>query len=75
MIQTDEQGPQLPARLSEEDEALILQQTREIKKHLKMLSKNQLVQLLMQHVNLLTEQKAINKILLDRVKAAEGEQK
>lgn len=41
-----------------------------LKKHLKMLSKNQLIALLVQQVNLVIEHQNINKILIEKLNAA-----
>ncbi len=66
------QAPKARARLTPEQELELMNQAREIKKHLKKMSKNQLIQALLMHVNILTEQKSINKILIERLKEAEG---
>jgi hypothetical protein len=60
-------------QLSREQELEILQQTTQLKKTLKQLSKNQLIALVLQQVNLTTEQQNINRILLDQIKESEKE--
>jgi hypothetical protein len=60
-------------QLSREQELEILQQTTQLKKTLKQLSKNQLIALVLQQVNLTIEQQNINRILLDQIKESEKE--
>lgn len=57
--------------LSKEQQGQVLQETLQLKKTLKNLSKNQLILLLMQQVNLAVEMQNINKVLLDEVKLLE----
>lgn len=55
-------------QLDDTDMATLIEQTRRMKKTLKQLSKNQLIQLLVEQVNQTIEQQNINKVLLDQLK-------
>lgn len=57
--------------LDAEQQLEMIQQTRNLKKTLKQLGKNQLIMLVLQQVNLVVEQQNINKVLLERLKELE----
>lgn len=54
-------------KLSPEEARELMQQASALKKSLKALSKNQLISLVIQQVNLAIEQQNINKILLEKM--------
>jgi len=54
--------------LTEEETMSLVTEGRKIKSALKQLSKNQLIQLLLEQVNYATEQQNINKVLLEKIK-------
>lgn len=54
--------------LDDVDMAQLIQQTKNMKAALKRLSKNQLIQLLLEQVNQTIEQQNINKVLLEKMK-------
>lgn len=62
-------------RLSPEDARELMQQASKLKKTLKSLSKNQLVALVIQQVNIAVEQQNINKILLEKLNPPKTETK
>lgn len=56
------------SQLDDTDMAAIIEQTRRMKRTLKQLSKNQLIQLLVEQVNITIEQQNVNKVLLEKMK-------
>jgi len=56
----------------EEAQQEIMDSALHLKRSLKRLSKNQLIQLLVQQVNFSTEQQNVNKVLLERLQKFEG---
>ena len=61
----------MQTKLNEEQELQLMQETRELKRTLKGLSKNQLILLLMQQVNIAVEMQNVNKVLLEKLKELE----
>lgn len=59
----------MKSKLTKEEELEILDQTRNLKKTLKQLSKNELIQLLLQQVNYAVEQQNVNKVLHAQLRA------
>lgn len=57
---------------SEEIDASVLQDLQELKRNLKKLSKNQLINLVFQQMNMSMEMQNINKVLAERLKEMEG---
>lgn len=64
-------NPAQNQKLSKEQEGQIVMETAQLKRTLKSLSKNQLIVLLLQQVNLAVEQQNVNKVLLERLKELE----
>jgi len=62
-------------KLSPEDARDLLDQMARLKKSLKALSKNQLITLVIQQVNIAVEQQNINKVLLEKMKNQTEESK
>jgi hypothetical protein len=60
---------------SEQIDASILHDLRQIKKNLKMLSKNQLINLVFQQMNMSMEMQNANKVLLEKLKQYEESKK
>lgn len=58
--------------LDDIDVAASMAQVRQLKRTLKQLSKNQLIQLVLQQVNETIEQQNINKVLLEQLKSKES---
>jgi hypothetical protein len=59
-------------KLNEEEVGQIVEETRSLKKSLKNLSKNQLILLLMQQVNIAVEMQNLNKVLVEKLRAHEA---
>lgn len=59
----------MKTRLDEEEVGQIIEETKNLKKSLKKLSKNQLILLLMQQVNLAVEMQNINRVLVEKLQA------
>lgn len=68
MSSTQEENSQETLGLDENDVAQMIEQARHMKRTLKQLSKNQLIQLLVEQVNQTIEQQNINRVLVEKMK-------
>ena len=70
-LETPTETSEQQQELDQESMLEMLNQNRRIKSTLKQLSKNQLIKLLVEQVNLAVEQQNINKVLLEKLKEQE----
>lgn len=68
MSSTQEENSQETLDLDDTDVAQMIEQARHMKRTLKQLSKNQLIQLLVEQVNQTIEQQNINRVLVEKMK-------